>query len=86
MIPVPERSLNGRANATSESPTDRGNTWWEEVNPDQLEAAQYVIAVNEFTEAEIPGLQPLTREEFRKICNAHKTKPEILQALSGPSP
>jgi hypothetical protein len=49
-------------------------------------AAQYVMAVDEFVEVEIPGLQPLTREEFRKTCNAHKTKPEILQTLSGPSP
>ncbi len=63
-----------------------GTGGWEEVQWDQLEAVQYVIAVDEFAEVEIPGLQPLTREEFRKICNAHRTKPEILQALSGRSP
>lgn len=51
--------------------------------PDQLEAVQYVIAVVEFAEVEIAGLQPLTREEFRKICNARKTRPEIIRALSG---
>jgi hypothetical protein len=66
-------------------PTE-GTAGWEEVNPDQLEAVQYVIVVDEFAEVNIPGLQPLTREEFRKICNARKTKPEILRALSGPSP
>jgi hypothetical protein len=58
---------------------------WEPVWPDQLEAVQYVIAVDEFAEVEIPGMQPLTREEFRKICNAHRTKSEILEALSGRS-
>jgi len=55
---------------------------WEEAKPDQLEAAGFVIAVDEFAEVEIPGLGPLTREEFRAVCNACKTKPEILQALS----
>jgi hypothetical protein len=66
-------------------PTE-GAGGWAEVNPDQLEAVQYVIAVDEFAEVDIPGLQPLTRQELRQVCNAHKTKPEILQALSGPSP
>ena len=59
---------------------------WQDVTWDQLEAVQYVIAVDEFAEVGIRGLQPLTREELRKICNAHKTKPEILQALSEWSP
>ena len=59
---------------------------WQDVYPDQLEAAQYVIAVDEFAEVEIAGLQPLTRKELRDACNAHKTKPEILQALSQRSP
>ncbi|HKI19446.1 MAG TPA: hypothetical protein VKA15_16295, partial [Isosphaeraceae bacterium] len=63
-----------------------GTGGWEEVYPDQLEAVQYVIAVDEFAEVEIPGLQPLTRKELRDACNAHKTKTEILQALSRPSP
>ncbi len=55
---------------------------WQEVTPDQLDAAEYVIAVDEFAEVEIAGLAPLTRKEFRDGCDAHKTKPEILQALS----
>ena len=55
---------------------------WNEVEPDQLEAVQYVIAVDEFAEVEIPGLQPLTRQEFRTCAMPEKTKPEILEALS----
>ncbi|MFI5458115.1 MAG: hypothetical protein ACHRXM_21990 [Isosphaerales bacterium] len=66
-------------------PTE-GTGGWEEVKPYQLGSAAYVIAVDEFAEVEIPGLQPLTRKEFRDACNAHKTKPEILQALSRRSP
>jgi hypothetical protein len=34
------------------------------------------------TEIQIPGLQPLTRLEFRDACNAHKTKLAIVIALS----
>jgi hypothetical protein len=55
---------------------------WEELKPHQLGAALYVIAVDEFAEVEIPALEPLTREEFRDACNAHKTRSEIVQALS----
>ncbi len=39
---------------------------WQEVGPGQLDAASYVIAVDEFAELEIPGLEPLTRKEFRE--------------------
>jgi hypothetical protein len=59
-----------------------GTPEWEELKPHQLESVQYVIAVDEFAEVEIPGLQPLTRQEFRDVCNAQKTKPEIVRALS----
>jgi hypothetical protein len=54
---------------------------WAEVERHQLENALYLIAVDEFAEVEVPGLQPLTRKEFRDACNAHKTKGEILEAL-----
>jgi hypothetical protein len=54
---------------------------WQEAALGQLEPAEYVIAVDEFAEAEIAGLEPLTREEFRNVCNASKTRPEILEAL-----
>jgi hypothetical protein len=63
-----------------------GSGEWQEVEPDQLESALYLIAVDEFAEVEVPGLQPLTRLEFRDICNAYRTKPEILQALSRRAP
>src|SRR5262249_40379462 len=59
---------------------------WQEVEPHQLEGIQHVIAVDEFAQAEFRGLQPLTRKEFRVICDAYKTKPEIVQALSRRSP
>jgi hypothetical protein len=54
---------------------------WLEVKPEELDPAVYCIAVDEFAEAEISGLQPLTRQEFRDVCNAHKSRPEILRAL-----
>jgi hypothetical protein len=60
----------------------QGTDEWQEVKPSQLEGIQYVIAVDEFAEAEVPGLQPLTRKEFRDVCNAYETKPEIVRALS----
>jgi hypothetical protein len=66
-------------------PTE-GTGEWEEAKPDQLEAVEYVIAVDEFAEVEIPGLAPLTRKELRDVCNTHNTKSEILQALSRRQP
>jgi hypothetical protein len=59
---------------------------WQDVDPDQLEAVDYVIVVDEFAEFEIPGLQPLTRQEFRDVCNTKKNKPEIREALSRRAP
>jgi hypothetical protein len=64
----------------------QGSDEWQEVEAQQLEGIQYVIAVDEFAQAEIRGLQPLTRKEFREVCDAYKTKPEILRALSQRSP
>jgi hypothetical protein len=59
---------------------------WEELKPHQLEAAEYLIAVDEFAEVEVPGLEPLTRKELRDACNAHRTRPELLKALSRRTP
>lgn len=59
---------------------------WKEVTRHQLESAEYVIAVDEFAEVEIPGLQPLTGKELREMCNAYKSKAEIVEALSRRSP
>ena len=55
---------------------------WEELKPHQLEAAGYLVAVDEFAEVEVPGLEPLTRQEFRDACNAHKTKARDLEGGS----
>jgi hypothetical protein len=63
-----------------------GTGEWEELKPHQLEAALYVIAVDEFAELEVPGLEPLTRKELRSACDAHKTKPELVRALSRRTP
>jgi hypothetical protein len=60
----------------------QGSDEWQEVEAQQLEGIQYVIAVDEFAQAETRGLQPLTRKEFREVCDAYKTKTEILRALS----
>ena len=54
---------------------------WENVPARLLERGEYVIAVDEFAEAELPGLQPLTRAEFRRVCDAHPTKEAIIKAL-----
>ena len=59
---------------------------WQDIESGQLESVEYAIAVDEFAEVEIPGLQPLSRQEFRDACNAGKTRPEILQRLSQRSP
>jgi hypothetical protein len=64
----------------------QGTDEWQAVEPSQLEGVQYVIAVDEFAEAEVPGLQPLTRKEFREVCDACKTKTEIVRALRRRSP
>jgi hypothetical protein len=58
----------------------------QEVKPERLESAEYLIAVGEFAKAEIPGLLALTRREFRDVCNAHKSRLDILEALRRRSP
>jgi hypothetical protein len=55
---------------------------WREATPYELEPAEYVIAVDEFAEVTIAGLQPLTRTEFRRVCAAHKSRTDILDALT----
>jgi hypothetical protein len=63
-----------------------GTSEWRDVDPNQLEAAGYLIAVDEFAEIEIPGLEPLTRQELRDACDAQKTKDRIVHALFQRSP
>jgi energy-coupling factor transporter ATP-binding protein EcfA2 len=55
-----------------EGPAPSGAAW---------EPKEYVIPVQVFAEVTL-GPKPLTREEFRKICDRYRTKDEILSALS----
>ncbi|MEI8378580.1 MAG: hypothetical protein WCJ09_00535 [Planctomycetota bacterium] len=55
---------------------------WEVVQGHMLKGSDYLIAVDEFAEVEISTLSPPTREELREICDTHKTKEKIIQALS----
>jgi hypothetical protein len=63
-----------------------GSGNWEDVKPHQLDAAEYLIAVDEFAELDIPGTAPMTREEFRTACDSHKVKADLLKALSKRAP
>ncbi len=55
---------------------------WRTVPPDRLAPQEAVILVDEFVEFERAGRTPLTRDEFREICDGKRTKAEILEALS----
>ncbi len=63
-----------------------GSSEWQEVDPFILHGEEYLIAVDDFAEIEIAGLQPLTRQELREVCHRYKTRPEILEALSRRAP
>lgn len=53
---------------------------WQQLDPWQCSASQYVLAVDEFAEFERPAGQPLTRAEFREL-DRHATKEALLEAL-----
>jgi len=55
---------------------------WKEVERWQLGLVRYAIAVDEFAEIEMKGLRALTRAELRAVCDKHKTKDGIVEALS----
>ena len=55
---------------------------WQVVDSYTLGTSKYVIAVDEFAEFEIKGSSALTRDEFRAICDKHKTREKIMKALS----
>ena len=55
---------------------------WQDVQQYQLGIARCVIPVDEFAEIELDGLKVLTRDEFRKVCNRHKTRKAIVEALA----
>ena len=59
-----------------------GEEEWKEVELSKLRPSSHLIAVDEFAEVEISSLSPPDREEFRRLCDQHKTKDKILEALS----
>jgi hypothetical protein len=58
-----------------------GEGEWKEVEGWKLNTASHLIAVDEFAEVEVPTLSPPNREELRKLCDKHKTKEKIVEAL-----
>jgi hypothetical protein len=58
-----------------------GEGEWKAVEEFRLGKSDYLIAVDEFAEVELPGLKVLSREELRSVCDREKTKEAILQAL-----
>lgn len=56
---------------------------WQPAAAHILESKRYVIPVDEFVTAEMPGLDCPTREEFRKLCDAAGTSAKIRETLSG---
>lgn len=55
-----------------------GSADWTEAERHLLSNSEYLLAVDDFAEFTIPGTQPPTREEFRKMCNPFQTKEEFL--------
>jgi hypothetical protein len=70
------------ARAPKIRPAD-GSEDWSDPEGWQLGTAHYVIPVEEFGEFRLTGTSSLTREQFRAICDRHRTKDRILKALSG---
>jgi hypothetical protein len=54
---------------------------WQPVEDWKLADAPFLISVDEFAEVEVPTLSPPNREELRKLCDQHKSKEKILEAL-----
>jgi hypothetical protein len=61
---------------------ENAESQWQDVEYRRLGDANYAIAVDEFAEFSLPGRQTLTRQELRDLCDRHKTKSAIVQALS----
>jgi hypothetical protein len=59
----------------------KGSDDWKPAQPYQLEAAEYIIPVDEFAEIELQGLRTLTRDELRAVCDRERTKEKIVEAL-----
>jgi len=59
----------------------QGESEWQNVEPSSTKGCQYVIAVDEFAELELNGFRSLNRSEFRAICDEHKTREAICNAV-----
>jgi hypothetical protein len=59
-----------------------GDGEWKAVEDWKCHPVEHLIAVDEFAEVEVPTLSPPNREELRKLCDEHKTKEKIVEALA----
>jgi hypothetical protein len=59
----------------------KGSDDWKLAELHQLQAAEYLIPVDEFAEFEVKGIHTLTREELRAVCDREQTKERIVEAL-----
>jgi hypothetical protein len=55
---------------------------WVDATAAKLGSKEFTITVDEFAEVELKGLRVLNRVELRAICDRHKTKEAIVNALS----
>ncbi|MFO0961258.1 MAG: hypothetical protein U0800_28085, partial [Isosphaeraceae bacterium] len=58
-----------------------GEGEWQELKPQEMGPARYLIPVDEFAEVELDGLRVFNRDEFRGLCNGAKTKEAIIRAM-----
>jgi hypothetical protein len=59
----------------------KGGDDWKLAELYQLDAAEYLIPVDEFAEIELNGMRTLTRDELRAVCDREKTEEKIVEAL-----
>jgi len=59
-----------------------GEGEWKAVDSWKLHEANFLIAVDEFADVEIPTLNPPNRDELRALCDKHKTKAAIVTAMA----
>lgn len=58
-----------------------GSLDWQPAEAFKLQAAAYLIPVDEFAEIELKGMRTLTRDELRAVCDRERTKEKIVAAL-----
>jgi len=57
-----------------------GETEWQEVEIGTVKSKRYVIAVDEWAELDCQGSRSFDRDEFRVLCDKHKTRDAIVAA------